>query len=76
MRASGTIWVPIHRLFALRDFMREGRVCGLRGKPDPHGAARERSEEAAVLIGADALVLLPRGEGELPAGAPVRYLRL
>jgi molybdopterin molybdotransferase len=26
--------------------------------------------------GADALVLLPRGEGELTAGAPVRYLRL
>jgi hypothetical protein len=26
--------------------------------------------------GADALVLLPRGEGELAEGAPVRYLRL
>jgi molybdopterin molybdotransferase len=26
--------------------------------------------------GADALVLVPRGEGELPAGAAVRYLRL
>jgi hypothetical protein len=26
--------------------------------------------------GADALVLLPRGEGELSAGAWVRYLRL
>ena len=26
--------------------------------------------------GADALVLLPRGEGELTAGAPVRFLRL
>jgi molybdopterin molybdotransferase len=25
---------------------------------------------------ADALVLIPRGDGELPAGAPVRYLRL
>jgi molybdopterin biosynthesis enzyme len=26
--------------------------------------------------GADALVLVPRGEGELAAGAAVRYLRL
>jgi hypothetical protein len=25
---------------------------------------------------ADALVLVPRGEGELPAGSPVGYLRL
>jgi len=26
--------------------------------------------------GADALVLVPRGDGELPAGAPVRYLSI
>jgi hypothetical protein len=26
--------------------------------------------------GADALVLLPRGDGALAAGAPVRYLRI
>jgi hypothetical protein len=26
--------------------------------------------------GADALVLLPRGERALPAGSPVRFLRL
>jgi molybdopterin biosynthesis enzyme len=25
---------------------------------------------------ADALVLVPRGEGEIAAGSPVRYLRL
>jgi hypothetical protein len=30
----------------------------------------------ARAAGANALVLLPRGEGELAAGAPVRYLRL
>ena len=30
----------------------------------------------ARAAGADALVLLPRGEGELLAGEPVRYLRL
>jgi hypothetical protein len=30
----------------------------------------------ARAAGADALVLLSRGEGELPPGSPVRYLRL
>ena len=53
--------------------------------------ARTRSDDDAVLLeplagqeshmiaraaGADALVLVPRGEGELAAGAPARYLRL
>jgi molybdopterin molybdotransferase len=36
----------------------------------------QESHMIARAAGADALVLLPRGEGELPAGAPVRYLRL
>ena len=54
-------------------------------------ARRRAGEDGAVLLeplagqeshmivraaGANALVLLPRGEGELPPGAPVRYLRL
>ena len=30
----------------------------------------------AAAAGADAFVFLPRGEGELAAGSPVRYLRL
>src|SRR5205814_2111759 len=34
------------------------------------------SHMIARAAGADALVLVPRGEGELPAGAWVRYLRL
>jgi molybdopterin molybdotransferase len=53
--------------------------------------ARSRAEDGAVALdplsgqeshmiaraaGADALVLLPRGDGELAAGAAVRYLRL
>jgi molybdopterin molybdotransferase len=36
----------------------------------------QESHMIARASGADALVLLPRGEGELSAGAPVRYLRL
>jgi molybdopterin molybdotransferase len=41
---------------------------------DPLGG--QESHMIARAAGADALVLLPRGEGELAAGAPVRYLRL
>ena len=36
----------------------------------------QESHMIARAAGADALVLLPRGEGELLAGEPVRYLRL
>jgi molybdopterin biosynthesis enzyme len=36
----------------------------------------QESHMIARAAGADALVFLPRGEGELVAGAPVRYLRL
>jgi molybdopterin molybdotransferase len=36
----------------------------------------QESHMIARASGADALVLLPRGEGELAAGASVRYLRL
>jgi len=49
----------------------------------PDGAAVElepvlgqESHMIARSAAADALVLLPRGEGELEAGSPVRYLRL
>jgi molybdopterin molybdotransferase len=36
----------------------------------------QESHMIARAAGADALVLVPRGEGELGAGSPVRYLRL
>jgi molybdopterin biosynthesis enzyme len=36
----------------------------------------QESHMIARAAAADALVLVPRGDGELPAGAPVRYLRL
>jgi molybdopterin molybdotransferase len=41
---------------------------------DPLGG--QESHMIARAAGADALVLFPRGGGELAAGAPVRYLRL
>jgi molybdopterin biosynthesis enzyme len=36
----------------------------------------QESHMIARAAGADALVLFPRGDGKLAAGAPVRYLRL
>jgi molybdopterin molybdotransferase len=36
----------------------------------------QESHMIARAAGANALVLLPRGEGDLPSGAPVKYLRL
>jgi molybdopterin molybdotransferase len=53
-----------------------------RTRPGQDGAvlveplAGQESHMIARAAGADALVLLPRGEGELPAGAPVQYLRV
>jgi molybdopterin biosynthesis enzyme len=38
--------------------------------------AGQESHMIAAAAGADALLLVPRGEGELPSGSPVRYLRL
>jgi molybdopterin molybdotransferase len=38
--------------------------------------AGQESHMIATAAGADALLLVPRGEGELPAGSAVRYLRL
>jgi molybdopterin molybdotransferase len=38
--------------------------------------AGQESHMIVRAAGADALVLLPRGDGELPAGSPIRYLRL
>jgi molybdopterin biosynthesis enzyme len=36
----------------------------------------QESHMIARAADADALVLIPRGDGELPDGAPVDYLRL
>jgi molybdopterin biosynthesis enzyme len=38
--------------------------------------AGQESHMIVRAAAADALVHIPRGEGELPAGAPVRYLAL
>jgi molybdopterin molybdotransferase len=56
----------------------------VRARTRTHGAeaveleplAGQESHMIAAAAGADALLLVPRGDGELAPGAPVRYLRL
>jgi molybdopterin molybdotransferase len=50
--------------------------AGADGAVELEPLAGQESHMIGSAAGADALVLLPRGEGELAAGAPVRYLRL
>jgi molybdopterin molybdotransferase len=64
--------------------LNRGRDQLVRARARPDGdrsvelepVAGQESHMIARAAGADALVLLPRGDGELPAGAAVRYLRL
>jgi molybdopterin molybdotransferase len=56
--------------------VRARRRAGDGGAVELEPLAGQESHMIASAADADALVLLPRGEGELAAGAPVRYLRL
>ena len=55
---------------------RARRLDGDDGATELEPLRGQESHMIASAAGADALVLLPRGEGELEAGSPVRYLRL
>src|SRR6478672_10046609 len=56
--------------------VRARRRAGEDGAVELEPLAGQESHMIARAAGADALVLLPRGEGELAVGKPVRYLRL
>jgi molybdopterin molybdotransferase len=60
-----------------RDELVRARRAGVSdGAIELEPLAGQESHMIARAAAADALVLVPRGEGELPAGAAVRYLRL
>jgi molybdopterin molybdotransferase len=61
-----------HRDQLVRARMRVDGVDGIVLEP----LSGQESHMIARASGADALVLIPRGEGALPAGSPVRFLRL
>jgi molybdopterin molybdotransferase len=58
------------------ELVRARTKAGEDGATELEPLAGQESHMIARAAGADALVLLPRGEGELPPGASVRYLRL
>jgi molybdopterin molybdotransferase len=61
----------------IRDQLVRARTrAGSDGGVELEPLAGQESHMIARAAGADALVFLPRGEGELAAGSPVRYLRL
>src|SRR5690349_8830666 len=65
------------KLSSARDQLaRARRRGGEDGATELEPLRGQESHMIASAAGADALVLLPRGEGELEAGSPVRYLRL
>jgi molybdopterin molybdotransferase len=73
----GTLAAAVKRNPARDELLRARRLAS----PDDGAVelvplAGQESHMIARSAAADALVLLPRGEGELEAGSPVRYLRL
>ena len=72
---TGVLAVPARRSPARDDFQRasaEMSATGMVLRP----IEGQESHMIVRTAAADALVHVPRGEGELPAGAPVRYLSL
>jgi molybdopterin molybdotransferase len=60
-----------------RDGLQRARTrAGEDGAIEVEPLSGQESHMIARAAGADALVLVPRGDGSLPAGAAVRYLRL
>jgi molybdopterin molybdotransferase len=72
---NGVLAAPARRQAARDDYQRariERSVAGTTLRP----IVGQESHMIVRAAAADALVHIPRGEGELPAGAPVRYLEL
>ena len=72
---SGTLAVPVRRNSARSDYLRARVAWGSAGV-ELHPVFGQESHMIVRAAGADALVCVPRGEGELGVGAPVRYLSL
>jgi molybdopterin molybdotransferase len=73
--AAGTLAAPVSRSTQRDEFVRA------RTAPAPEGVALHpvTGQESHMIVSAahaDALAFVPRGSGELPSGAEVRYLRL
>ena len=72
----GRLAAAARRNPARDELVRARTRAGDDGAVELEPLAGQESHMIARAAAADALVFLPRGEGELEAGAPVRYLRL
>ena len=72
---TGLLGSSLRRNAARDELVRARRVAGADGTT-LHPLSGQESHMIVRAAAADALVLVPRGEGELTAGQPVRYLRL
>ena len=73
--AAGTLAATVRRNGA-RDELARARTALVDGEITLEPVSGQESHMIVRAAEADALVLVPRGEGELPAGARVRYLQL
>jgi molybdopterin molybdotransferase len=72
----GRLAAPARRNAARDELVRARTRASDDGAVELEPLVGQESHMIARAAAADALVLLPRGEGELAAGTPVRYLRL
>jgi molybdopterin molybdotransferase len=80
-REHGPFYLPGRLATSLRRNGARDELVRARTRVDPDGVVLEplTGQESHMIVhaaSADALVLVPRGEGELQHGAPVRYVRV
>jgi molybdopterin molybdotransferase len=80
-REHGPFYLPGRLATSLRRNGARDELVRARTRVDPDGVVLEplTGQESHMIVhaaSADALVLVPRGEGELQPGAPVRYVRV
>lgn len=73
---AGELTAPLHGAKERDDLVRARERVGEDGTVRLEPLTGQESHMIARSAGATALVLVPRGAGELPAGSTVRYLRL
>ncbi|MGZ8794168.1 MAG: molybdopterin molybdenumtransferase MoeA, partial [Gaiellaceae bacterium] len=71
----GRLATPVRRN-GKRDELVRARTAQAGGETEVEPLSGQESHMIARAAAADALVLVPRGEGEIAAGAAVRFLRL
>jgi molybdopterin biosynthesis enzyme len=75
-REQALLAEPVRRARDREQAVRVALTPGADGRLMARPTGPQGSHMLSSLLGADALALIPAGEGELPAGAPVELERL